>query len=253
MSAGPESFERRTSADVGAAAGRLAVVPVGATEQHGPHLPLGTDTLLATAVAEAIVARSPNLMLGPVLALGCSGHHLAFPGTVSLRAPAFIATVNDVCRSLGAAGLDVVLLNAHGGNRAPLAVALGELAGEGVRAHALTYWELLADVAVAEFGDAAACGHACALETSLMLHLHPELVRRELIPQGGTPPAWPDPHMFSTDATQVVRPFDEINPDGVVGRPSLATVAAGERLFAEAVARCAVELDRIGEARRGDG
>jgi creatinine amidohydrolase len=193
MTSHAESYGRRTSPDVGAAAGRVAVVPVGATEQHGPHLPLATDTLLATAVARAIVAGSPSLVLGPVLALGCSEHHMGFPGTVSLRAPAFVATVTDVCRSLAAASLDVVLLNAHGGNRAPLGVALGELAAQGIRAHALTYWDLLAEEAAAEFGDPDACGHACALETSLMLHLHPELVRNDLIPQGATPHAWPDP------------------------------------------------------------
>ena len=100
---------------------------MGATEQHGPHLPLDTDTLLATAVAEAIVARTPGTLVGPVIGLGCSSHHLAFPGTVSLSVPAFVATVVDVCRSLAAAGFTVVLLNSHGGNRAPLGVAQIEL------------------------------------------------------------------------------------------------------------------------------
>ncbi len=245
MTPGTRSYDRRTSAEVGADAGRLAVVPVGATEQHGPHLPLGTDTLLATAVAESIVARGPDLVLGPVLGIGCSGHHLAFAGTVSLAPAAFVGAVSDVCRSLTGARLGVVLLNGHGGNKAPLGVALSTLAEEGIRAYALTYWDLLADVASEEFGDLAACGHACALETSLMQHLHPELVRDDLIPQGATPPAWPDPHMFSADAVQVVRPFQEISADGVIGRPSLASPASGRRLFDEAVARGAAEIERI--------
>jgi creatinine amidohydrolase len=242
-------YEQRTSADIGAVAGGLAVVPVGATEQHGPHLPLATDTLIATAVGEAIVARTPGLVLGPVLALGCSQHHMAFPGTVSLGVPTFVATVTDVCRALAAARLDVVLLNAHGGNRAPLGVALAELAAEGIRAYALTYWELLADVAEAEFADPAACGHACALETSLMQHLHPELVRDDLIPAGATSPAWPDPHMFSIDAVQVVRPFEELSENGVIGRPSLATPEIGRRIFVAAVERAAAEIARIAEGR----
>jgi creatinine amidohydrolase len=239
-----------TSAELVAGGARLAVVPVGATEQHGPHLPLATDTLLATAVAEGVVARVPRTVVGPVLALGCSSHHMAFAGTVSLRIRTFVETVLDVSRSLTEAGLGVVLLNGHGGNRAPLDVALTELAGEGIRAYCFTYWQMLEDVVVDVLGDDAsdACGHAGALETSLMLHLHPEQVRESLIPSGSTPPTWPDPHMFSTDAVRVMRPFDEIQDDGVIGRPSLATPELGRRLFDAAVERGARAVERILEA-----
>jgi creatinine amidohydrolase len=236
-----------TSPELGADEARLAIVPVGATEQHGPHLPLNTDTVLVTAVVEAVVARTPGTVVGPVLALGCSSHHLAFQGTVSLRVPTFVATVLDVCRSLDRAGLTVVLVNSHGGNRAPLGVALTELSGEGIRAYSFTYWELLEDVVTEALGaDAAeACGHACALETSLMQHLDPGAVRESLIPPDATPPTWPDPHMFSTDAVQVVRPFEELSADGVVGRPSLATPELGRRLFEAAVERAAGEVERV--------
>jgi creatinine amidohydrolase len=241
------SLAALTSAELESGSERLVVVPVGAIEQHGPHLPLDTDTLLAISVAEGIVARAPGTLLGPTLELGCSSHHSAFPGTVSLSTQTFVGIVVDVCRSLTRADLTVVLLNAHGGNRAQLDVALTELAGEGVRAYAFTYWKLLEDVVVDELGDAAgdACGHACALETSLMQHLHPEHVRESAIPAGGTPPTWPDPHMFSRDAVRVVRPFDEIRPDGVIGRPSLATPELGRRLFEAAVERGAMIVERV--------
>jgi creatinine amidohydrolase len=247
MSRPGSSLPGRTSREVADGEARLAVVPVGATEQHGPHLPLETDTLLATAVAEAVVARTPRTTVGPVLALGCSAHHLGFPGTVSLRPQTFVATVVDVCRSLAAAGTAVLLLNGHGGNRAPLGVALIELAEEELRAYSLTYWDLLEDVMTEALGAEApaASGHACALETSLMQHLHPDSVRADRIPSGATPATWPDPHMFSTDAVQVVRPFEEISPDGVIGRPSLATPELGRRLFGAAVERCAREVERI--------
>ena len=247
MSASESSLSGLTSSEVAVAEARLVVVPVGATEQHGPHLPLNTDTLLVTAVAEAVVARTPGTLVGPVLALGCSSHHLAFQGTVSLRVPTFVATVVDVCRSIATAGLTVVLVNGHGGNRAPLSVALTELSGEGIRAYSFTYWELLDDVVAEVFGADApeACGHACALETSLMQHLDPDAVRESLIPPDGTPRTWPDPHMFSTDAVQVVRPFEELSANGVVGRPSLATPAVGRRLFEAAVERGSREVERI--------
>lgn len=247
MSASASWLPSQTSREVAAGEARLAVVPVGATEQHGPHLPLDTDTLLAAAVAEAIVARMPGTLVGPVLGLGCSSHHLGFSGTVSLRVPTFVATVVDVCRSLAVAGLTVVLLNGHGGNRAPLGVALAGLAGEGIRAYSFTYWELLDDVMIDALGGDApeACGHACTLETSLMQHLYPDNVRESLIPSDATPPTWPDPHMFSTDVVQVVRPFEELKADGVIGRPSLATPELGRRLFAAAVDRGSLEVERI--------
>jgi creatinine amidohydrolase len=252
MSRPESSLPALTSDEVVAGDARVAVVPVGAVEQHGPHLPLDTDTLLATAVAEGIVARVPGTFTGPVLTLGCSSHHRAFAGTISLRTETFVPMVVDVSRSLAAAGLTVVLLNGHGGNQAPLEIALTELAGEGIRAYALTYWRLLEDVVADALGEAAsaACGHACALETSLMQHLHPESVREELIPSGGTPPTWPDPHMFSRDPVRVMRPFDELRPDGVIGRPSLATPQLGQRLFEAAVERGARAVERIAEVSR---
>ena len=247
MSDPTQRYSARTSPEIAAADRPLVIVPVGATEQHGPHLPVGTDTMLAVAVAEGVAARRAGALVGPTLSVGCSSHHQAFAGTVSLDAPTFVAMVVDVCRSLSRSAGAILLLNGHGGNRSPLGVAAGQLADERIRVFTLTYWELLEDVVDDALGaDAAtACGHACALETSLMQHLDPAAVRDALIPPGATPPTWPDPHMFSKDPVRVVRPFEELSPDGVIGRPSLATPELGRRLYDAAVQRTTAEVRRL--------
>jgi creatinine amidohydrolase len=222
-----------------------AIVPTGAVEQHGPHLPLNTDLLIADAVAKEVAGRTEGVTAEP-LAYGCSWHHTAFGGTVSVRTTTFVALVFDVCRSLSDSGFVPVLLNGHHGNRGPLQVALTDLAETGIRAYAFSYFDLLTEELAEVFPDpSSSVGHACAMETSIVMHLRPELVQREAVPSGGTPPTWPDPHMFGGDNVSVVRPFEEINPTGVIGRPEEASAAIGERLFQAAVARSSETVAKI--------
>jgi len=222
-----------------------AIVPTGAVEQHGPHLPLNTDLLIAEVVAKEVAGRADGVTAEP-LAYGCSWHHTSFGGTVSVRTTTFISLVFDVCRSLSDSGFVPVLLNAHHGNKAPLQVALADLAEMGVRAYAFSYFDLLAEVLAEIFPDpSSSVGHACAMETSMIMHLRPELVKREAVPHGGTPPTWPDPHMFGGDNVSVVRSFEEINPTGVIGRPEEASAAKGEQLFQAAVARSSEAVAKI--------
>ena len=222
-----------------------AIVPTGAVEQHGPHLPLNTDLLIAEAVAKEVAGSAEGVTAEP-LAYGCSWHHTSFGGTVSVRTTTFISLVFDVCRSLSDSGFVPVLLNGHHGNKAPLQVALTDLAETGVRAYAFSYFDLLAGVLAEIFPDpSSSVGHACAMETSMIMHLRPELVKREDMPHGGTPPTWPDPHMFGGDNVSVVRPFEEINPTGVIGRPEEASAEKGEQLFRAAVARSSEAVAKI--------
>jgi creatinine amidohydrolase len=251
---GAHLFAWHASPDLGAmaASGAVALVPVGAVEQHGPHLPVGLDVWVAGAVARAVAAREPGVLAAEPLAYGVSAHHNAFPGALTLRPATFIAVAVDVCRSLARNGFFPVLLNGHGGNRAALAVAVAELGETGVRAAAFSYFDLIAEEARAILPDADhGCGHACALETSLMMHLLPAAVRRERIPAGGTPPSWPDPHLFAAPPVSVWRGFDEINPTGVIGRPEDASAEAGARLFAAAVARSAEAVRQLRETFAG--
>jgi creatinine amidohydrolase len=205
-------------------------------EQHGPHLPLGVDIWLSTAVAAAVVESESDVRLAEPLGYGVSPHHLGFPGTVSLRSSTFIALMTDVCTGLAAQKVLPILVNGHGGNRGALQVILSDLGVAGVKAAALTYFDLIVEEANKILPDAAkGVGHACALETALMMHVLPESVRQDLIPPGGTPEHWPDPHLFAAGGLTVWRPFEAINPTGVIGIPSDATPERGAALFAAAV------------------
>lgn len=227
----------QTSAEAGAGTLRAVLIPVGAVEQHGPHLPLGVDIWLASAVAAAAASTEPDVRLAEPLPYGISPHHLGFPGTVSLRSSTFIALLTDVCTGLAAQKVLPILVNGHGGNRGALQVAVSDLGAAGVKAAALTYFDLIVGEADAILPDAArGVGHACALETALMMHVLPDTVREGLIPPGGTPEQWPDPHLFAPGGLTVWRPFESINPTGVIGIPSDATPERGAALFAAAVA-----------------
>lgn len=225
---------------------RAVLIPTGAVEQHGPHLPLGTDFLLALAVAQGVAERREAVLVAEPVTYGCSWHHRGFPGTVSVRPSTFVSLVVDVCRSVWDDGAMPILCNGHYGNKAVLDVAVAELAAHGVRAAAFTYLDQLADVLGEHIADwKSAAGHACAVETSLVWHLWPDAVRREAIPAGGTPPTWPDPHLFAAKGVTVVRPFEELNPTGVIGRPELASAELGATLYAAAVERCGEIVDRL--------
>lgn len=238
----PTAFAAMTSAEAGTLASQpvrpVALLPTGAVEQHGPHLPLGVDIWLASAVARAVAEGQEAIRACEPFAYGSSQHHRAFPGTMSLSPRTFIAVLVDLCECLWQDGFLPVILNGHGGNRAAIQVAVTTLGQRGVVSAGFSYFDLITDIAGEVLPDVAGgTGHACALETSLMMHVVPESVRKALIPAGTTPPSWPDPHLFSGAAITVWRPFEAIWDNGVIGTPSQASRDAGARLFSAAVER----------------
>jgi creatinine amidohydrolase len=245
------SFAWMTSPEAGRLAteqGRrpVALLPTGAVEQHGPHLPMGLDIWLAHAVALKAAEGQDGIRVCEPFAYGSSQHHRAFPGTMSLVPQTFIAVLVDLCTCLWQDGFLPVIINGHGGNRAAIQVAITTLGREGVISAGFSYFDLIADIAAQTLPDVAGgTGHACALETSLMMHVLPESVRTALIPEGTTPPSWPDPHLYAGPAVSVWRPFEAIRENGVIGTPSEASPEAGAQLFAAAVQRSRETIFKI--------
>jgi creatinine amidohydrolase/Fe(II)-dependent formamide hydrolase-like protein len=221
------------------------VVAFGATEQHGPHLPLATDALLGDHLARIVAARL-DAFVAPTVRIGCSEHHLEFPGTLSLSEDTFHGLVADIVRSLSRGGFGrVVLLPTHGGNFGPLAAALEKLGPvPGLQISALT--DLSALFAIAQLGATehevplgAGGVHAGEWETSMLMSIHPELVHLERGEAGYTG----DPQaaigaIFGAGVHTVAE-------NGVIGDPALASAEHGARYWEEALGITLISLGQL--------
>ncbi|MET8209908.1 mycofactocin biosynthesis peptidyl-dipeptidase MftE [Streptomyces sp. NPDC005373] len=211
--------------------GPLVLVPVGSTEQHGRHLPLHTDSVIAESVACGVLHQLTDVsaLLAPTMAYSASGEHADFPGTVSLGHEALHAVLVETVRSLSLWAGRIVFVNGHGGNVATLNAALGRLRQEG---HDVAW--LGCEI---PGGDA----HAGRTETSVMLHLAPDDVRpAEAVPGDLRPLAALLPELKA-------RGVRAVSPTGVLGDPAGATAEEGRALF-EAWVSAAVRLVTAGRA-----
>ncbi|MGY1827361.1 MULTISPECIES: mycofactocin biosynthesis peptidyl-dipeptidase MftE [unclassified Blastococcus] len=197
----------------------LLVVPLGAVEQHGPHLPLTTDTAIATAVADRAVDRLDGALLAPALAYGASGEHEDFPGTVSLGTEALTGLLVEYGRSACRWAGRVLIVNGHGGNLDALRTAVPRVRAEG------------RDVAWFACGVPGGDAHAGRTETSLMLHVEPGGVRRDRAVAGETAPIG---ELLPRLRAQGVR---AVSPNGVLGDPVGAGADEGARLLEGLVGR----------------
>jgi creatinine amidohydrolase len=231
-----------TSPDAGQAAGLVAVLPVGAVEQHGPHLPVTTDTDIVTAIAAAAEQRLPGrVVLCPTLPYGSSHHHRAFAGTLSVGPELFTRLLVDLVLSLEHSGFRrIVVLNGHGGNITPARQALAVLAAEPVAEVVLaTYWELAGKAFAGQPPmESPALSHACEYETSMMLSLHGERVRFERVSRSRAPArndyvAWEDDAPYR--GVSIVRRTEFLSDIGCSGEPRKATREKGAHLISAAV------------------
>ncbi len=213
-----------------AAAGVLAV-PLGSTEQHGPHLPLSTDTDIAVALCERLAAARGDVLVAPPLPYGSSGEHAGFPGTLSIGQQALELLLVELGRSASLTFAHLVFVCAHGGNAGPAARAVARLRSES--RDALLYlpsWD----------GDP----HAGLPETAMLLHLSPARVRMSAAAAGDTRPlaqTWP---LLRAGGVRAV------SANGVLGDPSGATAAAGAALLDELAGQL---LAQVASWRAGAG
>jgi mycofactocin precursor peptide peptidase len=214
-----------------AAAPTTLLVPLGATEQHGPHLPLETDSTIAVALAETAAARIPGTVVAPVLAYGSSGEHQDFPGTLSIGAAATELVLVELGRSACETFDRLLFVNAHGGNAAPLATAVERLRHEGRDARA---W-------APRFGGDA---HAGRTETSLILALaergrpNPPIAPvRSTAVRGNDAPLG---ELIGRLRSEGVR---AVSPSGVLGDSTGATGAEGRALLDAAIEDLCATLD----------
>ncbi len=231
MRPGPQRLGERTWTDIGAAP--TVLVPVGSLEQHGPHLPLDTDTRIAAAVARRAAGGDPALLLAPPLAYGASGEHEGFPGTLSIGHEALRAVLVELGRSAARWAGRLLFVNGHGGNLPTVPDAVAQLRYEG-RDAAWTG-------CVVPGGDA----HAGRTETAILLALDPDVVRLPAAEPGNTAPLrelLPELLRGGTAA---------VSPNGVLGDPRGATAAEGEELLATMTGELRDRLARWAPDGRG--
>jgi mycofactocin system creatininase family protein len=197
----------------------MLVVPLGSVEQHGPHLPLDTDTAVACAVAEAASGSLDGALLAPALAYGASGEHEGFPGTISIGTEALTGLLVEYGRSACRWAGRVLVVNGHGGNLDALRTAVPLLRREG------------RDVAWFPCGVPGGDAHAGRTETSLMLHVEPERVLADRAVAGETAPIG---ELLPRLRAGGVR---SVSPTGVLGDPAGASADEGAALLADLAGR----------------
>jgi creatinine amidohydrolase len=221
----------------------VLVLPLGSVEQHGRHMPLGTDTILAGSVVEAAAERlSGRIVMLPSPWYGLSVHHMHFEGTLTLQATTLMALVEDIVASLVAHRFRrILIVNGHGGNNGVLDVlasTLGHRFHGIARIACLTYFQLARNaIAALRQSDTGGMGHACEFETAMMQH-----VRADLVDAAAAITAYPDPgssylttDLLGSSPVCTYHDFFDLSASGTLGDPSLASPEKGAQFHAAVV------------------
>jgi len=213
--------------EVAAAARQVLVLPLGATEQHGPHLPLDTDTVIARAISQRLIEQRPTAGLAPAIPVGASGEHADFPGTLSIGTAALTGLLVEFLRHARRDWAAVLIVNGHGGNADALHAAAATARAENQV------------VGAVHLGLPEMDAHAGYAETSLMLHFDPQRVGLAAAAAGARAPV---AELLPELRCRGVR---AVSPNGVLGDPSGATAAAGARLAEALTAKALRAYDAV--------
>jgi len=212
--------------------GAIVVLPVASMEQHGPHLPVGVDSILSEAVCQAAaerIAGDTPVVVAPTLWCGMAEHHMGFGGTFTFDIPTYRAVLQCLLKSIERHGFKrVLIVNGHGGNIAALAAFLPDIARDrGLQVRVTTYFEQ-ARAALAEvLEEQDGVHHACEAETSMMMVVAPDSVRREKLSEAFGPAHSSAPPV----GVARFRSFSDITPSGVIGDARRASAQKGEKLM----------------------
>ncbi len=228
--------------------GKVCILPCGAVEQHGPHLPLDVDIVCPTGIALGAGRQAPGtLLVLPTVCYGYTGHVMDFPGTINTDFEHFMHQVLDITRSLAYHGFKkIVLLNGHGSNMPNLDLVARRTNLETDAECILAAWWNLLTVdkdflpGWRESKFPGGCAHACELETSLYMYLDGDNVRTDQIKNGvvsfneeNNPFNWVD--LFAAGPATIISWTSSYSETGVLGEPELATAEKGRRAYEEAV------------------
>jgi creatinine amidohydrolase len=228
-------WEQLTSPELGAVHRDTPVIlPISAVEQHGPHLPVGTDHLIADHLVSTVdTALGDEVLILPSIAAGCSDHHMDFAGTLTLRHSTLLDHIQDVAGAvLGQGFTTLILFNSHGGNQGIGQVALERLGYSHPSARVVfTSWWRLAGPELLELSETGpgGVGHACELETSILLAFAPDLVHQDLIPDRVNEPSlsYDTSDLLRTSRAAFYRRTSQQTATGVFGTPKAASAAKG--------------------------
>lgn len=223
---------------------KLAVVPIGAHEQHGPHMVESCDAVLAKRMADKLATRlHPLTIVAPTITMGVSPHHMNFPGTISLQPETMVSLLRDITASLKHHGIiNFLWLNAHGGNQSTLSIACQKLS---IELDVTIYYAKTTASASEVYKDCISSspfGHSCEREVSEAYYLAPELLREEYLQEGqlNENPRWR--HLRPGNPLQGFYHYEEMTKNGCIGDATRGSYELGEKIVETALDRLEEEI-----------